>query len=717
MSRDRIIQLVALTLVVGSLVFSSFLIENISVERRELQLAADTDVGENIPPEYALLAQLGSFRGIAVNALWYQLEMQKRDGKYFEANTLSQLITKLQPRFPQVWAFTAWNMAYNISVKAQTPKERWDWVNKGISLLREEGIPQNPNAIRLYRELGWILFHKVGGQTDDMHHYYKAEIAREWHTKLGGDIDRMRARDYIAQFQRLADFTDNYFVSGSTGLLVGTPSSETFTRFRNDFPQASRLIAELQELGYAPDTRTLLALGGVFMLRDGYDWSVIEALDNDQLSDDARALIPYLKQREQDRRQRITAVQRRAQQQGLTGQQFMQLIRTPRDQITSPTLAELRDNWSSAIADPLRTELLPFLRARTLVEQDRMDPRFMHRLMQDFGPVDWRSPFGHSLYWYAKGVDKAYDKRDRTKIDQINTDRGIIHSLQGLFRFGTLSFDPLAGPQGRGSVTSQPNIAFIAAYETAMQNARDRAADVDWGVANDTSYEAGHENFLHDAIRAAYFYGNQFDPDLPTARELYDRVRKLYWNRGEGFQVTYQDRYELPLDEFVLALLIEDQMMKQVPTTVITSLIHRGFFEGWGRNRRDVFTRFYSMAEAVHKKAQEERSGGDNPNAQVSRRQLPPLERMTTDYYFQFMTNPVLPLLTRQRVFRNSPVSIQLTTYDAMATPLRAQAEAQGMSFDNLFPPPQGLAQFRAELRARQQAAEEAGPASAVERQ
>ncbi|MEM1211879.1 MAG: hypothetical protein AAGI68_06210 [Planctomycetota bacterium] len=717
MSRDRIIQLVALALVAGCLVFSSALIENISVERRTLQLAADTDVGENIPPEYALLAQLGSFRGIAVNALWYQLEMQKRDGKYFEANTLSQLITKLQPRFPQVWAFTAWNMAYNISVKAQTPKERWDWVNKGISLLREEGIPQNPNAIRLYRELGWILFHKVGGSTDDMHHFYKAEIAREWHIKLGGDIDRMRARDYIAQFQRLADFTDSYFISGTTGLLVGTPSSETLSRFRNDFPQASGVLAELNELGFGPEPRTLLALGTALMLRDAYAWPVIEALDEDQLSDDARALIPYLKQREQDRRQRIIAVQRRAQQQGLTGQQFQQLIQTPPDQITSPTLVGIRESWTAAFADPLRTEVLPFLRARTLVEQDRMDPRFMHQLMQEFGPIDWRSPFGQSLYWYAKGVDKAFDKRDRTRIDQINTDRGIIHSLQGLFRFGTLSFDPLSGPQRRGSVTSQPNIAFIPAYETAMQNARDRAADVDWGVADDTTYEAGHENFLHDAIRAAYFYGNQFDPDLPTAAQLYNRVRELYWNRGEGFQVTYQERYELPLDDFVLALLVEDQTMAQVPTTVITSLIHRGFFEGWGRNRRDVFTRFYSMAEAFHKKAQEDREGGDNPNAEVSRRQLPPLRRMTTDYYFQFMTNPVLPLLTRHRVYLNSPADIRLITYDAMATPLRAQSEAQGMSFDNLFPPPAGLAEFREQVRAQQQEAAENAPQSAIERQ
>src|SRR5690606_16019333 len=94
-------------------------------------------------------------------------------------------ITTLQPRFPQVWAFHAWNMAYNISVTTHTPEERWSWVNNGIVLLRDQGIPLNPRAVRLYRELSWIFFHKIGQFSDDMQWYYKAQLAREWEEILG----------------------------------------------------------------------------------------------------------------------------------------------------------------------------------------------------------------------------------------------------------------------------------------------------------------------------------------------------------------------------------------------------------------------------------------------------------------------------------------------------------------------------------------------------
>ena len=55
-------------------------------------------------------AALGSFRGLIVDVLWYRAYRLKEDGKFYEANKLSQAITQLQPRFPQVWVFHAWNI-------------------------------------------------------------------------------------------------------------------------------------------------------------------------------------------------------------------------------------------------------------------------------------------------------------------------------------------------------------------------------------------------------------------------------------------------------------------------------------------------------------------------------------------------------------------------------------------------------------------------------
>ncbi len=672
-------------MIVACFVGLTQLMYGINVQRRELQLGADTQIDERVPPEYALLAQLGSFRGVAVNVLWYQLEQQKQAGKFFEANQLSRLITKLQPRFPQVWGFMGWNMAYNISVKTSTPEERWDWVNKGIDLLRDEGIPNNPNAIRVYRELGWILFHKVGGSTDDMHHYYKAQLAKEWHPIVGNDIEQLTPEAYKKHWQQLGEITRNYFVGGQTGALVGEPSTETLIRFRTDFPQTAPLVTELKSLGFDLSPATLKAWGTLQMFRDYYPWPTVERLENDVLPDASRRLIPLLKQIEAER----TAI-----------------LRAPS--------VEARDKAiKAAKLMPGVPPLLAFLRAQTLIEEYHMDPRFMVELIERFGPIDWRSAGGQSLYWYARGVDQAYDLRDRTKYDQINTDRGIIHSLQWLFRFGTLAFDPLGGQQRQGVVTGDPNIDFVDSYELAVEQARERGMQVDWGVGRDTTYQAGHENFLHDAIRAAYFY--DADRNKTKAHELYARVKKLYGKDSEGqVQTAYQDEYQLPLARFVTTTWVQDSGMEQVPRLAIEGLLYQGFRTGVALNRPEQWLRAVEIARNIHQNAQEKREGGGNPNAFEDRRALPDFETFQLNAFVNFLSDPRIPLLYRSRVWINmysiEPRMLPFV-YDRVIPRLRQQADMSGLDPGFLFPDPPNLAEFRESQRQAAQQAPPQGPA------
>ena len=43
--------------------------------------------------------------------------------------------------------------------------------------MRDQAIVKNPKNIGLYRALGWIFQHKMGGVTDDVHKYYKLQLA------------------------------------------------------------------------------------------------------------------------------------------------------------------------------------------------------------------------------------------------------------------------------------------------------------------------------------------------------------------------------------------------------------------------------------------------------------------------------------------------------------------------------------------------------------
>jgi hypothetical protein len=111
--------------------------------------------------------------------------LQEQD-KYFEQVQLSDWITKLEPHFVQVWLVQAWNMAYNISVKFRDPYDRWRWVQRGIELLRDDGLRYNPKEPLIYRELGWFFQHKIGQNLDDAHLIYKYEWAKVMTNALGG---------------------------------------------------------------------------------------------------------------------------------------------------------------------------------------------------------------------------------------------------------------------------------------------------------------------------------------------------------------------------------------------------------------------------------------------------------------------------------------------------------------------------------------------------
>ena len=70
-------------------------------------------------------------------------------------------------------------MAYNISVKFKDFPDRWRWVERGIELLRDDGLRYNPNDVLMYRELAWFFQHKMGQNLDDANLYYKQQWARE----------------------------------------------------------------------------------------------------------------------------------------------------------------------------------------------------------------------------------------------------------------------------------------------------------------------------------------------------------------------------------------------------------------------------------------------------------------------------------------------------------------------------------------------------------
>jgi len=194
--RDNLIWIVCAALAGGLLVTAGSQLNSINAKRKEMKLVRNEPL-ENAPPSLAFATvAMGAFRGLVVDILWIRADALKEQGQFFDAKQLAEWITMLQPRFASVWEFHAWNMAYNISVAipASQPDQRWRWVKNGYELLRDKGIPLNPKSLELYRELGRIFQHKMGGITDDAHKYYKIQFARE----IGPLVDSADSRFFEA---------------------------------------------------------------------------------------------------------------------------------------------------------------------------------------------------------------------------------------------------------------------------------------------------------------------------------------------------------------------------------------------------------------------------------------------------------------------------------------------------------------------------------------
>ncbi len=354
-------------------------------DRETLGLTRVTPL-ENAPPLLAFTTvALGGFRGLIANALWIRASELQDNDKFFEMAQLADWITKLEPHFVQVWIVQGWNMAYNISVKFKDYSDRWNWVQRGISLLRDEGLRYNPNELLLYRELAGFFQHKMGANMDDANMYYK----RAW-------------------FEEMYQF----------------------------FPTN------------APDYAALI----------------------------------------------------------------------------SPQTPEAR------------------VATRKLGEIYKLDPAFMQDVDRRFGPMEWRLPEAHAIYWAARGLAVAQANPERVNPeDLIQLHRMIYQSMQ----IAVVRGRAIASANGK-LLDLAPNLAIIGkandAYEQAM---RDDAKNRDQIVV-------GHRNFLRDAVYYLYTYNREAE-----AAQWFAYLGRAY---PEKPLVSRPDSLpgKITLDEYVYARIEEE---------------------------------------------------------------------------------------------------------------------------------------------------------------
>lgn len=160
-------------LLLGGCACGAWLLQRGHTQAREQQGVAPNPVAEMI------VAGLGGFRGIAAEIVWFRADRLQDEGRYAELAQLATWLTFLDPYTPEVWAYSAWNLAYNISVMMPTHEDRWRWVDSAMKLLRDDGLRLNPGDPVLHKELAWLFLLKLGNNLDEASPFYREKWAEQ----------------------------------------------------------------------------------------------------------------------------------------------------------------------------------------------------------------------------------------------------------------------------------------------------------------------------------------------------------------------------------------------------------------------------------------------------------------------------------------------------------------------------------------------------------
>jgi hypothetical protein len=633
--------LICLTL---GLLASTFFTVRLAASSGRHQLVYTTQVEQGMTREEALGIAAGAFRGLFVNMLWIRAHNLKQDGKFWEASDLARTITRLQPRFPRAWAFHAWNLAYNISVATQTPRERWQWVNAGIRLLRDEAIPRNPNNMLLHRELSWLYLHKIQQRMDDANNVYKFEFAREWTVVVGPLPER------TAQNRERAVFIDQ----AAQRLEDIASAPRTTAQLTEAFPAAGELYARIKQMGYDLDT----ALGRMRFL-------------------EAREL--------------IRATQRRADL----------LNQATSLESVHPQLIELfvdPDKQTSGLAP-----LLAHVRRRVLEENYGMEPDRMARFTRKYGPMDWRHPAAHGLYWAAKGVEVGLTRvqdQNRGDFDFINTDRLVIQAIQELYRTGFVHYDILM-PDHRFFV-QMPAPDFIRSYGEVIDELMkredeqmDKTKSVDMRQRVFRFYSAGYENFMNDAIVLLYRRG-QFE----EARQW--QVRMSRWEGLNKHDFTREVERVAPLEDYVNQQISDRTSTPSLALQEVYGSLQGAFYNGLLAGDDELFKSQYEYAKRFHKAFMDQQYRITNVDTTLGRQS----GVMNPDFRFVagqilFITMQLIGPVDGSAIFNRAPEEVRPYAYWFIERDL-PRDEKGNITADpsvlRLFPEPGGYKLVKAEL-------------------
>ena len=244
--------------------------------------------------------------------------------------------------------------------------------------------------------------------------------------------------------------------------------------------------------------------------------------------------------------------------------------------------------------------------ALVLREKYKLDPAFIKVVDQKYGPLDWRLPEAHAIYWGTKGLDEAARNPDKVKDEDLITLRRIIYqSIYQAFKHGHILVNPFSGEYSLG-----PNLDLVprvnAAYsEMAGEDEKNR-----------DNIERAQRNFLRDAV---YFL---YEADrMPEARQWFRYLGEHFPNKPILDGQPNSLPKNLTLDEYAVAVVQQDikETSQERVTAAVQGMLARAYM-ALVTDSDDSYQNLRNLAQRVYK-VYDAKTAGANGSDRV---RLPP---------------------------------------------------------------------------------------------
>ena len=257
-------------------------------------------------------------------------------------------------------------------------------------------------------------------------------------------------------------------------------------------------------------------------------------------------------------------------------------------------------------------------KVRILREEFKMDPAFMKKVDDKYGPFEWRLPDAHAIYWAMLGLERCEGSKN---YDLMSLRRQIYQPMLLNFHRGRLVENRFSK-----AFEYRPNLDAIANTDKAY---------LEFADADPEYYDhilKAHKNFLKDAIYFLYTY-NRVAESAKYFREFAKRYPGQSLLTGDPTATPEK----IALDEFVVER-VEEDIRDNSPDRVrgiIEGLLFQSFHT-LALDEEEEASGYAAIALKVWQKYEKE-MGKSGDQSTLDRVGLPPFQSMRTEALNQFL--------------------------------------------------------------------------------